>query len=126
MEEIHLDNKINENTFITSNEENKDKNILDKKLYQIIINNKEIFNIKYSKIIPKDDFFFLIETINKLTIESCNNFFSYLNTINHSILKILFFCYIEYDLEEKEEKNILEVLSKIIGIYFHKKMFHFI
>ena len=120
MDEIHTDNEI----FIINNDENKE--ILNKKLYDIIINNKEIFINKNKKLISKDNFLFLIKIINEQTIENYINFLSYLNAINYSILKTLFLCYIEYDFEENEEKSILEVLSKIIGIYFHNKIFHFI
>ena len=87
MDEIHTDNEI----FIINNDENKE--ILNKKLYDIIINNKEIFINKNKKLISKDNFLYLIKIINEQTIENYINFLSYLNAINYSILKTLFMLY---------------------------------
>ena len=57
------------------------------------------------------------------------NFFKYLKEINIPILKVLINGYIEFEFNDNEEynkKNIIEIISKVINLYFGKNIFYFI
>ena len=123
---INENNNINnENNIIDFNFRKDIKyNTIEEKLYYLI-NDDNIFNTKKTKIKSKDDYFFLIDLISQINKDKL--IIDYLYEINISVLKILVNGYIEFDLNDKnKEKEILEIISKIIYMYFNKNIFYFI
>ena len=95
----------------------------EKKLFQFLID-PELFNEHKTKILSKNNYDFIIQLIKKEEDENLVNFIDYLNQINIPIIKILINGYIEFDFkDENEEKIIYEIISKIMGIFFNKKLF---
>ena len=126
-EENEEDKNIKNNfAAINDNRENGNEEILlDEKLYQII-NNRDILYNKNLKYLSKDNYNIIIQIINKLDNISILNFVFYLIKIDIPIIKVLFKGFIEFEFNDEKTKNILEILSKIIGIYFNKNLFNFI
>ena len=112
--------------------ENRDKEkknidkILYEKLYKILYDEKDILNLKKTKFLSKDNYNIIIQILNKLEGDLLINFMNYFNEIKIQMIKILFNGFIEFEFDDEEEKKILEIFSKIIGIYFNKKIFYLI
>ena len=119
-------NRNNNNNNIINNNENNNNEFIIEKLYDILINNKNYFNDKKTKIFTKENYDFIINIINKTNNFEFINFLNYFNNINIQIFKIIINGFIEFDFNENQEKNILEIISKAIYIYFNKNMFYFI
>ena len=121
-------NIININGFIlensATNEKDKEK-FLDEKLYKILNENK-ILNPKKTKFVSKDNYDIIIQILNNLEITSFINFLNYFNKINIQIIKILLNGFIEFEFDDEQTKIILDIFSKIIGIYFNKMIFYLI
>jgi hypothetical protein len=116
---LNFENKLNNEGF--SNE----YKIEDLKVLQNIIYNKDALNTGKTKIIKMENYLSLFKIINKSNEEELINFFSYFNKTNIQIHKIIINGYIEFDIDEYEDK-LLEIISKIIDIYFSKNIFYFI
>ena len=91
------------------------------KMLSNIISIKE----KKAKLLSKENYIFLIKIMNNTNDQELINLLSFFNKTNLIIHKILINGYIEYDLTEYDN-NIINILSKIIDIYFNKKLFYFI
>ena len=116
---LNFENKLNNEGF------SKEYKIEDLKVLQNIIYNKDALNTGKTKIIKMENYLSLFKIINKSNEEELINFFSYFNKTNIQIHKIIINGYIEFDIDEYEDK-LLEIISKIIDIYFSKNIFYFI
>ena len=97
-----------------------------KKLFDIIFY-QTIFNKKKTKIKSQNDYEFIIKIINKLKEKEFELFFRYLHDINISIFKIVVNGFIEFNFnDEKKEKNILNIISRVTSLCLNKNMFFFI
>jgi len=154
--DIKTDNKINENINNIINEDNEnvtdikndenkiniiknDDNIITYestnmevceeeiiKLFDIIFLQK-VFNAKKTKINLQTDYEFIIHIINKLKENEFELFFIYLNEIKISIFKIIVNGFIEFTFnDENKEKNILDIISRMISLFYNKNFFYFI
>ena len=123
---IIINNKGNNNDIIIDYNENSNNELINEKLYDLLINKKNYFNDKNTKIFSKDNYDFIIKIINKTNNFEFINFLNYFNNINIQIFKIIINGFIDFDFNENQEKNILEIISKIIYICFNKYMFYFI
>ena len=125
-----MDNINNENEtdlIIKDNnkEENNKKELLDAKLKQILTS-KDMYNPRLTKFLSKDTYLIFIQIINNLKDVNFINFMDYFKVINIPIKKILINGFIEFDFDLEQEKNILDILSKITDIYFNKDFVNFI
>ena len=122
-----LENNKSEINIITP--ERKEMEISEeelKKLSDIIFLHK-IFNKKKTKIILQNDYVFIIKIINRLKEKEFELFFRYLNDIKISIFKIIVNGFIEFSFsDENKEKNILDIISRVISLFFNKNFFYFI
>ena len=130
MKEYKMDNINNENEtdlIIKNNnkEENNKKELLDAKLKQILTS-KDMYNPRLTKFLSKDTYLIFIQIINNLKDVNFINFMDYFKVINIPIKKILINGFIEFDFDLEQEKNILDILSKITDIYFNKDFVNFI
>ena len=97
-----------------------------KLLFDIIFFQK-IFNKKKTKIISQTDYEFIIKIINKLKDKEFELFFRYLYDIKISIFEIIVNGFIEFSFnDENNENNILNIISKVISLFFNKTFFYFI
>ena len=111
----NFENKIN-NEGIPNNEK-----IEELKILASILNIKE----KKVKTLNKENYLFLIKILINANEQELINLLSFFNKTNLIIHKILINGYIEYDLTEYDN-SLLNIISKIIDIYFNKKLFYFI
>ena len=86
-----------------------------------------IFNAKKTKINLQADYEIIIHIINKLKENEFELFFIYLNEIKISLFKIIVNGFIEFNFnDENKEKNILDIISRMIGLFYNKNFFYFI
>jgi len=141
--EIKTDNKKNENIINIINENvidiKNDDNILIHESINMEICEEEIinlfsvifiekvFNAKKTKINLQTDYEFIIHIINKLKENEFELFLIYLNEIKISIFKIIVNGFIEFTFnDENKEKNILDIISRMISLFYNKNFFYFI
>ena len=96
-------------------------------LIKLIIN-PELFNERKTKILSEINYDYLLQLIKKEK-EDVNliNFINYLNQNAIPVLKILINGFIEFDFkDENKEREILEIITKLIQFYFNKNIFYFI
>ena len=86
-----------------------------------------LLNIKEKKVktLNKENYLFLIKILINVNEQELINLLSFFNKTNLIVHKILINGYIEYDLTEYDN-SLLNIISKIIDIYFNKKLFYFI
>ena len=109
---------------IISKEDELNKNAQN--LFSILIN-ENLFNDKKTKIIKKNDYEFIIRIFKDADENEFINCFNYFNRINIPILKLLIVGFIEFDIENEINENlILNIISKGITIDFNKDLFYFI
>ena len=113
--ERELKNEINS----INNEIEDLKNLL------YILNDKNALNNKKTKILNKENFTSLIKLIFKGNNQELINFLSYFIKMNIPIEKIIINGYINFDIENYE-KIILEIIEKIVNIFFSKDLLYFI
>ena len=119
--------KENNSNTINNNEESKQNELLDEKLYKILFKNENSFNDNKTKLKLKSDYEYIIQIINQLEKEEFFNFVNYLNNIKIQISKVLINGFIEFDFsDENQNKIIIEIISKIIVNFFNKDLFNFI
>ena len=107
---------------IKFNEINIEENHLSSFLFK-----QDIYNPRKTKIKSKNNYLLLIQSIKNLEEIEFKNYLNYLNMVNIPILKIIINGFIEFNFDnEKENNTILEIISKIIEIYFNKSIFYFI
>ena len=83
-----------------------------------------VFNPKKTKINLQTDYEIIIHIINKLKESEFELFFIYLNEIKISIFKIIVNGFIEFSFnDEIKEKNILDIISRMIGLFYNKNFF---
>ena len=115
------------NKMINLNNEDKlklyEENPKEKKLNELLIN-QNLYNNHKTKVISKDDYDFIVQLIKQEEDTQLINLINYLDQINIQIIKILINGFITFDF--KDDKNILGIISKVIGIYFNKNLFYFI
>ena len=107
----------------------KKKEISEEELKQLsrIIFYQTIFNNKKTKINEQKDYEFIIEIINKLKEKEFELFFRYLHDINIPLFKIIVNGFIEFNFnDENKEKNLLDIISRVISLFLNKKFFYFI
>ena len=129
-------NKVNiikneEFNITTERKENleKEMEINEEELTELsdIIFFQKIFNRKKTKIILQKDYEFIIKIINKLKEKEFELFFRYLHDIKISIFKIIVNGFIEFNFnDENKEKNIINIISRVISLCLNKNMFYFI
>ena len=100
-----------------------EENPKEKKLNELLIN-QNLYNNHKTKVISKDDYDFIVQLIKQEEDTQLINLINYLDQINIQIIKILINGFITFDF--KDDKNILGIISKVIGIYFNKNLFYFI
>ena len=120
-EKEELNEGQNLNQIIYVNDDIIDESILFK-----ILTNQNIFNTKKTKIILKENYEYILKLINRTKEDELISFLNYLNKVNIPILKILINSFIEFDLEEDNIKKILNIISKVIVIFYNRNIFHFI
>ncbi len=109
---VIINNNGNNNNNIINNNENNNKELINEKLYDILINNENYFKGKKTKINTKDNYDFIINIINKTNNFEFINFLNYFHNINIQMFKIIINGFIEFDFNENHEKKILEIISK--------------
>ena len=127
--------KLNENQNLNEIKDDKkniikdniiNDDIIDEMLLFKILFNQNIFNQNKTKIILKDNYEYIIKLINTTTEEELISFLNYLNKINIPLLKILINGFIEFDFDNENNEKILNIISKIIIIYYNRNIFYII
>ena len=115
---------LNENNIIEEIRGISEKDI--EKILQIYINNEHKNN--KNELFNKEEYDFLIEIMSKLSDEEFIIFISYFNYMNINMLLILINNFIEsdFDINESDEKNIINIISKTLNIYCNKDIFYYL
>ena len=115
---------LNENNIIEEIKGISEKDI--EKILKIYINDEHKKN--KNELFNKEEFYFLIEIMSKLSDEEFIIFISYFNYMNINMLLILINNFIEsdFDINESDEKNIINIISKTLNIYCNKDIFYYL
>ena len=119
-----MSNECIQKKLILENKNNKEINKVEEKINDLkLLLNKENLNQENTKILSKEKYISFINLINSMDIDIIN----YIHNINISAIKIIINGFIDYQFNDNNlETIILEIIKKIINIYFNKNIFYFI
>ena len=100
---------------------------INKLFKSININEKDILNVKKTKILQKEKYKYLVEIIGKSDEHEFIYLLHYFNEMKINLLKVIINGFIDFNFEEdKFDEFIQESISKLIDFNFNKNMFYFI